>query len=154
VSWDEALRREVAEACRQAEAEGRKIDAWLAQHQERQDSVVQKYFRGGLVYRVNENALVGPATHATGTPPPAEEIPTLPAAAQARWDRWADNRIAEAIARHDTVLSEPLRALVSMSAALAAMASFLDDTNRIALAEILRDSADEVERRREVEPVD
>jgi hypothetical protein len=49
---------------------------------------------------------------------------------------------------------EPLRALVSMSAAITAMARYLAKDDRIALAEILRDSADEVERRREVEPVD
>jgi hypothetical protein len=45
---------------------------------------------------------------------------------------------------------QALSALVSMAAVITAMAGHLGERDRIALSEILRDSADEIERRRVV----
>jgi hypothetical protein len=45
------------------------------------------------------------------------------------------------------------RAVVSLIAAVTAMAGVLDAAERIAIAEILRDSADRVEQRRERVPI-
>lgn len=45
---------------------------------------------------------------------------------------------------------QAMSALVSMSAIMTAMAGYLSEGDRIALAEILRDSADHVEHRRQV----
>jgi hypothetical protein len=62
----------------------------------------------------------------------------------------ADEQLATLICCIVERRPQAMSAVVSMAAVIAVMAQHFNETNRIALAEILRDIADDVEHRRQV----